>query len=187
MVPVSIRTKDERHQLGNRVAAMLGPLPVYVEDPVQRLAVVQEAMRGLKESKQALGAEVLAGVQEFAPPTILAQAARINFHPRLFNTIVTNVPGPQVPLYLLGRRLTEIVPVGFLPDRHAVFFAVMSYDGKLDFGLLGDRDAMRDLDELATGIVASLNELRRAAGLDRGQDGRSATAGPTRRRAPAAR
>ena len=76
---------------------MRGPLPVYIEDPVARLRVVREAMDGLKESKQAVGAEVLAGVQNFAPPTILAQASRLNFSTRLFNLIVTNVPGPAVP------------------------------------------------------------------------------------------
>ena len=114
LVPVSIRAEDEHHQLGNRIAAMRGPLPVYVEDPVARLAVVREAMNGLKDSKQAVGAEVLAGVQSLAPPTVLAQASRINFSTRLFNLIVTNVPGPQFPLYLLGRRAPGPVP-GRLP------------------------------------------------------------------------
>ncbi|MDQ3320211.1 MAG: wax ester/triacylglycerol synthase family O-acyltransferase, partial [Actinomycetota bacterium] len=107
LVPVSIRTEAQHGQLGNRIAAMRGPLPVYVGDPVERLGVVSAAMEGLKESKQALGAEVIAGVQEFAPPTLLAQASRLNFSTRLFNLIVTNVPGPQFPLYLLGRELLE--------------------------------------------------------------------------------
>src|SRR3712207_5564360 len=122
-------------------------------------------MQGLKESKQALGAEVLANLQEFAPPTLLAMGSRINFSTRLFNTIVTNVPGPQMPLYVLGREMVEMVPLGFLPDGHVVFFAIMSYNGKLDISLLGDREALEDIDELADGLRASLEELKDAAGL----------------------
>ena len=105
-------------------------------------------MDGLKDSKQAVGAEVLAGVQSFAPPTVLAQASRINFSTRLFNLIVTNVPGPQFPLYVLGRELLDLFPVAFLPRDHALAIAIMSYNGGIDFGLLGDYDAMPDLDEL---------------------------------------
>jgi len=138
---------------------MRGPLPVYVEDPVARLTVVRDAMNGLKDSKQAIGAEVLAGVQSFAPPTVLAQASRINFSTRLFNLIVTNVPGPQFPLYLLGRELQELFPVAFLPRDHALAVAIMSYNGGIDFGLLGDYDAMPDLDDLAEHLDAALAEL----------------------------
>jgi diacylglycerol O-acyltransferase / wax synthase len=163
LVPVSIRARDEHHQLGNRIAAMRGPLPVYVEDPVTRLQVVRHAMDGLKESKQALGAEVLAGVQALAPPTIFAQASRLNFSTRLFNLLVTNVPGPQFPLYVLGRRLRELFPVAFLPRRHALAVAIMSYDGGMDFGLLGDYDAMPDLERLGEMLSESLEELVAAA------------------------
>ena len=98
-------------------------------------------MDGLKESKQALGAEVIASVNNFAPPTILAQASRINFSTRLFNLIVTNVPGPQFPLYVLGRELQDLFPVAFLPENHALAIAIMSYNGRLNFGLLADYDA----------------------------------------------
>jgi diacylglycerol O-acyltransferase / wax synthase len=163
LVPVSIRAQDERGELGNRIAAMRGPLPVYVEDPVARLAVVRQAMDGLKDSKQAVGAEVLAGVQSLAPPTVLAQASRINFSTRLFNLIVTNVPGPQFPLYLLGRELEDLFPIAFLPREHALAVAIMSYDGGIDFGLLGDYDAMPDLEELAGHFDESLAELVEAA------------------------
>ena len=164
LVPVSTRARDQHHELGNRLAAMRAPLPVYVEDAAARLRVVREAMNGLKESKQAVGAEVLAGVQSLAPPTILAQASRLNFSTRLFNLLVTNVPGPQFPLYLLGRRLEDLFPVAFLPKRHALAVAVMSYDGAMDFGLLGDYDAMPDLEQLAEMFDASLAELLAAAG-----------------------
>jgi diacylglycerol O-acyltransferase / wax synthase len=162
LVPVSIRAEDDA-AVGNRIAAMRGPLPVYVDDPVERLRIVREAMDGLKQSKQALGAEVIAGLEDFAPPTILAQASRLNFSTRLFNLIVTNVPGPQFPLYMLGRELQEIVPLAFLPEDHAVAVAIMSYNGTVDFGLLGDYDAMPDLDFFADAIRESLGELMAAA------------------------
>jgi len=163
LVPVSIRAESERGQLGNQIAAMRGPLPVYVEDPVTRLGIVRESMDGLKQSKQALGAEVISRFNDFAPPTLLAQAARINFSTRLFNLIVTNVPGPQMPLYVLGRELEDIFPVAFLPENHALAIAIMSYNGKIDFGLLADFDAMEDVEMISEGISESLEELVAAA------------------------
>jgi diacylglycerol O-acyltransferase / wax synthase len=159
LVPVSIRTADDRGSLGNRIAAMRGPLPVYVEDPLARLDAVRAAMDGLKESKQAIGAEVLAGVQNFAPPTVLAQASRVNFSTRLFNLLVTNVPGPQFPLYVRGREMLDVFPMAFLPRNHALAVAIMSYNGHMNFGLLADYDALPDLDVIADGICASLGEL----------------------------
>jgi WS/DGAT/MGAT family acyltransferase len=164
LVPVSIRAEDEHGQLGNRIAAMRGPLPVYIEDPVKRLEAVKSAMGGLKESKQALGAEVISRLNDFAPPTLLAQASRINFSTRLFNLIVTNVPGPQIPLYVLGRELQDVFPVAFLPENHALAIAIMSYNGGIDFGLLGDYDGMEDIEMLATGLTESLADLGAAAG-----------------------
>ena len=164
LVPVSIRAQHERGALGNRIAAMRAPLPVYVEDPVARLGMVREAMNGLKESKQAVGAEVLAGVQSFAPPTVLAQAARINFSTRLFNLIVSNVPGPQFPLYVRGREMTDVFPIAFLPRDHALAVAIMSYNGGLNFGLLADYDALPDLERFGEGLVASIAELVELAG-----------------------
>jgi WS/DGAT/MGAT family acyltransferase len=178
LVPVSIRGAQDRGALGNRIAAMRGPLPVYIEDPVERLAAVRAAMDGLKESKQAVGAEVLASVQNFAPPTVLAQASRLNFSTRLFNLIVTNVPGPQFPLYVLGRKLLDVFPVAFLPRDHALAIAIMSYNGQMAFGLLGDYDAMPDIDALTEGIDTSLAELvalaRRQSDAGSGDNGRAA-------------
>jgi diacylglycerol O-acyltransferase / wax synthase len=159
LVPVSIRTQQDRGTLGNRIAAMRGPLPVYIADPVARLRTVRAAMDGLKESKQAVGAEVLANVQNFAPPTILAQASRLNFSTRLFNLLVTNVPGPQFPLYVRGREMLDVFPVAFLPENHALAIAIMSYNGGMNFGLLGDYDALPDIDRIGEGIEASLAEL----------------------------
>lgn len=168
LVPVSLREKHRAHaaeghgsdgQFGNRIAAMRAPLPVYVEDPIVRLAVVREAMDGLKESKQAVGAEVMASVQNFAPPTILAQAVRINFSTRLFNLIVTNIPGPQFPLYVRGREMLDVFPVAFLPKGHALAIAIMSYNGGLNFGLLADFDAMPDIEPFGKGLSTALDEL----------------------------
>jgi WS/DGAT/MGAT family acyltransferase len=192
LVPVSIRAAADRGTLGNRIAAMRGPLPVYIEDPIERLRAVRAAMDGLKESKQAVGAEVLASVQNFAPPTVLAQASRLNFSTRLFNLIVTNVPGPQFPLYVRGRELLDVFPVAFLPRDHALAIAIMSYNGQMSFGLLGDYDAMPDIDAVAAGIAASLRELvglaRSETGRGSGSNGGSAAgastgapAGPSRR------
>jgi WS/DGAT/MGAT family acyltransferase len=162
-VPVSIRASDERGQLGNRLAVMRAPLPVYIADPVRRLEAVSQAMKGLKQSKQALGAEVISRFNDFAPPTLLAQAARINFSTRLFNLTVTNVPGPQVPLYVLGRELEDIFPIGFLPPNQALFVAIMSYNGGINFGLLADYDSMDDVDVIASGIETAIAELVDAA------------------------
>ncbi len=159
LVPVSVRAKDERNEMGNRIVVMRGPLPVYISDPLARLRFVKGAMDGLKESKQALGAEVLAGAQNFAPPTILAQASRLNFSTRLFNLIVTNVPGPQFPLYVLGRRMLEAYPVAFLPEHHALAVAIMSYNGQMNFGLLGDFDAMSDIESFGARIAGELAVL----------------------------
>jgi diacylglycerol O-acyltransferase / wax synthase len=159
LVPVSIRRKGAESSLGNQIAAMRGPLPVYIADPVSRLRAVTQAMDGLKQSKQAVGAEVLASVQNFAPPTVMAQASRLNFSTRLFNLIVTNVPGPQFPLYVLGRELLEIFPVAFLPQKHALAVAIMSYNGGINFGLLADFDAVPDVGVIAEGLEESLAEL----------------------------
>jgi diacylglycerol O-acyltransferase / wax synthase len=163
LVPVSVRPRDQRGALGNQLTAMRGPLPVYIDDPVARLRYVRAAMDGLKQSKQAVGAATLVAVNNLAPPTILAQASRLNFSTRLFNLLVTNVPGPQVPLYVLGRQLQDLFPVAFLPENHALAIAIMSYNGNLDYGLLGDYDALPDIDIVADGIERSLAALLAAA------------------------
>ena len=167
---------------------MRGPLPVYVEDPVRRLRMISEEMGGLKRSKQALGAEVISRFNDFAPPTLLAQASRINFSTRLFNLIVTNVPGPQIPLYVLGRELEEVFPVAFLPQNHALAMAIMSYNGKVGFGLLADYDSMEDVEAVADGH-RRLPRRARAGGRGRRRRGLSAGLRPEaeRRRAGVSR
>jgi diacylglycerol O-acyltransferase / wax synthase len=183
LVPVSVRTVGERHEGGNRIVAMRGPLPVYIADPLQRLRFVRHAMDGLKESKQALGAEVIAGAQNFAPPTILAQASRLNFSTRLFNLIVTNVPGPQFPLYVLGRRMERVFPVAFLPDNHALAVAIMSYAGEMNFGLLGDFDALPDIESIGESIAEELATLVALAREQQAREAQVATKPPGRSRA----
>jgi diacylglycerol O-acyltransferase / wax synthase len=159
IVPVSIRGDEQKGALGNRITAMLGPLPVYARDPLERYRIVSEAMRGLKESKQAVGAEALTRLQDFAPPTILAQASRLNFSTRAYSLLVTNVPGPQFPLYMIGRELQELAPVPFLAPERALAVAIMSYNGVVDIGLMGDYDAMADLDDFGEDIRESIAEL----------------------------
>ena len=178
LVPVSVRTRDQRSSMGNQLTVMRGPLPVFIEDPVARLQFVRQAMDGLKESKQAVGAATLAAVNSLAPPTVLAQASRLNFSTRLFNLLVTNIPGPQMPLYVLGRELEDLFPLAFLPQDHALAVAIMSYNGGLDYGLLGDYDAMPDIDLVAEWIDASLAQLLAAA--------REASGGRSPRATPAA-
>jgi diacylglycerol O-acyltransferase / wax synthase len=177
IVPVSIRADEQKGALGNRIAAMLGPLPVYATDPRDRLRIVSQAMKGLKESKQAVGAETLTRLQDFAPPTILAQASRLNFSPRAYNLLVTNVPGPQFPLYLIGRELQELAPVPFLAPERALAVAIMSYNGNVDVGLIGDYDAMSDLDEFGHDIEVSVEELRATARAESQREETPATAG----------
>jgi diacylglycerol O-acyltransferase / wax synthase len=166
MVPFSVRAEAEAGALGNRVAAMWAPLPVGVDDPLECFDVVHSAMAELKSSGQAVGATVLTNLAGFAPPTIMSQAARLQARQRFFNLVVTNVPGPQFPLYLRGRRLLAMYPQVPLVQRQALGIAILSYDGGLQFGLLGDFDAMPDLDETAQGLAAAIEEMALAAGVE---------------------
>jgi WS/DGAT/MGAT family acyltransferase len=173
-VPISVRTEADKGRLGNQLTEVYAPLPVFLDDPVARLRYVRNAMAGLKDSKQALGAEAITALSGFAPPTILAQASRLNLSGRLYNLLVANIPGPQTPLYLLGRRLDAMMPLPFLAGDRALAIAAMSYDGGVTFGLLGDFDALSDLGVLAEGMEGSIAELVIAA----------ERAGPRRRRTP---
>jgi WS/DGAT/MGAT family acyltransferase len=165
MVPVSVRADSDRGALGNQVAAMWAPLPVGVQNPAECLQQIARAMENLKESGQAVGAQVLTNLAGFAPPTILSQAARLQARQRFFNLVVTNVPGPQFPLYVLGRRLQVLYPVVPLARRQALGIAVMSYDGHLGFGLLGDFDALPELEAIAGDMKWAISSLARAAGV----------------------
>ena len=175
MVPVSVRADVERGALGNRVAAMWATLPVGLTDPVERLHMVSEAMVGVKQSGQAVGAEILTALSGFAPPTIMAQAARLQARQRFFNLVVTNVPGPQFPLYLLGRELEAIYPMVPLAENTALGIAILSYNGQLNFGLVGDYDALADLEVLADELRSSIEELAEAAGAPAAGSERAST------------
>ena len=167
LVPVSIRTVDEHGELGNKLTAMRGPLPVGIADPVERLAMISTAMDDLKASKQPLGAEAIWGLndwfRDFAPPVLLGPTAAINFSTRLFNLLVTNFPGPQIPFYALGRELVAIHPVGFLARRHGLAIAILSYNGRVSFGLLADPDSVPGVERLAAHLEAAVAELGAAA------------------------
>ncbi|MEO5726479.1 MAG: wax ester/triacylglycerol synthase family O-acyltransferase [Byssovorax sp.] len=163
MVPVSVRSAEARGALGNQVAAVFCPLPVGEPDPAARLARVAREMRGLKESKQAVGAMALTRLGEFTPWTILAQAARLQTRTRFFNLVVTNVPGPQFPLYLLGHKLSACYPVVPLAAMQTIGVALLSYDGSIGVGLVGDADRARDLPVLAAAMPEALAELVAAA------------------------
>lgn len=175
LVPVSIRTEDEHGELGNKLTAMRGPLPVGLADPVARLRAVSDAMDSLKSSKQPLGAEAIWGLndwfRDFAPPILLGPTAAINFSTRLFNLLVTNFPGPQVPFYVLGRELTAIHPVGFLARRHALAIAILSYNGQVSFGVLYDPDALPDGGRIADHLPLAVAELLGAAQITSGANG----------------
>lgn len=162
-VPVSVRTKDTSGAGGNEITIMTAPLPVGVSDPLRRLTLVHASMKHLKESRQAEGAKVLTAVENALPPAVLARASRLGFSSRMYNLLVTNVPGPQQPIYLLGRRLTELAPLAFLAPEHHLAIAIISYDGAVTYGLLADADALPDLPELAAHLEDSLAELVEAA------------------------
>ena len=164
MVPVSVRADSERGALGNKVSTIYAPLPIELDDPIARFRAVHEAMKGLKESGQAVGAEMITSMADFAPPTILAQAARLQAVQRFFNLTVTNVPGPQFPLFLLGRRLARVYPQVPLAENCALGVAIMSYDGQIDFGLIADFDAVPDLELVADALREAIAELAAVAG-----------------------
>jgi WS/DGAT/MGAT family acyltransferase len=161
MVPVSVRTDSQKGELGNRVSSYFVDLPVGEPNPVMRLHQVSYAMRAHKESGAAVGADALVQLSGFAPPTITALGARTasSLTRRLFNLVVTNVPGPQFPLYAAGARMLSMYPVVPLAKNQAVSIGLTSYDGGVFYGLNCDRDAMPDVDVLAACIEEALAEL----------------------------
>jgi WS/DGAT/MGAT family acyltransferase len=159
MVPVSVRDPSQRMTYGNQVSMMAADLPVGEADPAQRLKYVSAQMTGLKESKQAVGADFWVKLSDYAPPTILSLASRAIAFQRMVNLTVTNVPGPQFPLYLQGGKLLAAYPFVPLVGTTTLGVALVSYDGRLNFGLSGDWDLVPDLDTFAAGIAAAIDEL----------------------------
>ena len=166
MVPMSVRSESGRGALGNQILVMVAPLPVDLADPVERLAATRAEMESIKKSPQAIGARTLVQMENFAPPTVLAQASRLGFSSRLYNLLVTNVPGPQLPVYFLGREMKHVYPVAFLAPSHTLAIAILSYNGTVSLGLLADADALPDVDQLSKDLDASVQELLAAARAD---------------------
>ena len=159
-VPVSVRHDEEHGTLGNRIALWMTDLPVGEEDPLRRLGAIRKTTTALKQSKQALGAEVLAEVSELTTSTLLSLAVRISARGRPFNLVVTNVPGPQMPLYMLGAEMTGIYPMVNLLRNQGVGVALFSYAGKLCWGIVADFELMPDLDRFSASLEDSFKELK---------------------------
>lgn len=162
-VPVSLRTAAEHGTLGNRIALWMTELPVAERDPLRRLVAVRATTTRLKESKLAMGAEVLAAVSEFTSSTLLALAVQLATRSRPFNLVVTNVPGPQIPLYLLGAPLRECYPMVNLLANQGLGVALFSYAGRLCWGCIADWDLVPDLHDFVGDIQESFAELEHAA------------------------
>jgi diacylglycerol O-acyltransferase / wax synthase len=161
MVPVSVRAGHEQGSLGNRVSSYLVDLPVGEPDPVVRLSQVSFAMRAHKESGQSVGADAIVALSGFAPPTLHALGARVanGISRRLFNVVITNVPGPQFPLYAGGAQMLEMFPVVPLAKGQGLCIGLTSYNGGVFYGLNADRDVMADVDVVGSLLEASLAEL----------------------------
>ncbi len=161
MVPVSVRSESERGTYNNKVSAMFADLPVGIADPVERLAAIREQMQGLKESHQALAGSTLTSLGGFAPAMLLALGGRVATRTpqRSVNTVTTNVPGPQRPVFLEGCRLLEYFPFVPIAGHVRIGVAIVSYDGGLNFGVTGDYETAPDIDVLCDGIAAGLDEL----------------------------
>src|ERR1700736_1490979 len=163
LCPVSIRDTSERTALGNRLAMLLVKLPISEADPERRIAAVRTTVDALKARKQAVGADFLLNLAGFAPSTLHAMVARASLRQIAFNLIVTNVPGPQFPLYCQGAKLVEVFPIAFLYDGQQLSIAIFSYLGMLNFGYLVDAQGMSDVLVLADCVEEGLRELVEAA------------------------
>ncbi len=161
LVPVSVRDESDRGTTNNKVSAMFAELPVHIADPVRRLDALHEQMLHLKQSGQAIAAERLTAMGGFAPAVLLALGGRVatRLPQSSVNTVTTNVPGPQKPLYLAGRRMLEAFPFVPLGGHVRIGVAIFSYDGGINFGVTGDLDTARDIDVLCRGIERGVEQL----------------------------
>ena len=171
-VPVSVRTEEQLGTYGNRIGMMSVPVFTNEPDPVQRLRLTHESLRAAKERHKALPAQLLQDATQFIPPAVFARAARVTFslaatRKPLWNLVISNVPGPQFPLYLAGARLEANYPVSVITDGLGLNITVMSYCGSLDFGIVADREQMRDVWKLIGWLGEALAELTPAvAGVE---------------------
>jgi WS/DGAT/MGAT family acyltransferase len=165
MVPVSVRDISEQLALGNRLSMMAADLPVGDPDPIERLRFVHTHMATRKDMGTAVGADALMELSGYAPPSLLGLASRLAVRTMPLNTVITNIPGPQVPLYCFGAKMLEAFPYVCVVDGMAMIIAVISYDGKLAFGLSGDRSAVPDLDVLAASVEGAFTDMEEALGV----------------------
>jgi diacylglycerol O-acyltransferase len=169
LIPVSVRAENERGNFDNRVSGMLADLPVGIDDPVERLVAVRKELGMLKASHQAGAGQRLTAMAELAPSAALAFAERNSMRilrrlpQHTINTVTTNVPGPQHPLYLAGREMLEYLPFVPIVQGMRVGLAIMSYNGKVAFGVTGDYDTVPDIEVLAGGIEDAIAELLKLA------------------------
>jgi hypothetical protein len=163
MAPVSVRSRDARMTQGNQIAMWLVPLPIGEADPVKQHALIVEETNQLKKTNQALGAATLVEISAGAPSTLVSLGGRLAGNVRPFNMTVTNVPGPQFPLYLYDAELLATYPLVPLWESHGVGIALFSYTGSIDWGLNGDWDLMPDIDEFASDLGEALSDLLAAA------------------------
>ncbi len=173
MVPVSVRTADEQHSLGNRVTSVFVDIPVGEMDPVERLRACHGTMSGIKASHSALGADTLLELAHLAPPPLHAEGARRMLQARLYNVLVTNVPGPQVPIYCLGARLQAAYPFVPLTVTQTLGIGVMSLDGRMHFGFTADWGARPDVDVLGDLVAGALSDLLASAAAERSRHERA--------------
>jgi WS/DGAT/MGAT family acyltransferase len=173
LVPVSVRRESEKGVYNNRVSGLFPGLPVGLDDPVERLHAMRKQMERFKRSGQAVAGDVLTQLSGYAPPMLLSVSARLatRFEQRLVQTVTTNVPGPQYPLYAAGRQMLYAYPYVPIAGTVRIGIAIFSYLGGLNFGVTGDYDSVPDLDVLTRGIESGMRELQTVA----------------RRRAPATR
>jgi diacylglycerol O-acyltransferase / wax synthase len=163
LCPVSVRSDEQRGALGNKVSAIFVSVPVGSLEPTDRLSEISAQTADLKEKRQALSADFLLNMSDYVAPTLMSLAGRAVHRQPFVNLIVTNVPGPQQPLYMMGARLIEAFPIVPLTQNLTMVVGILSYDGTLHFGLWADRDAAGDLEVLAGGIEDAFAEMTKIA------------------------
>jgi hypothetical protein len=172
MVPVSVRSDEERGEFGNRISAMIVPIPTNVADPRRRLRRTHELLRAAKGTFAALPASLLTDATAFIPPAVAARAARTTIEllgrtrPPV-NLVISNVPGPRNPLFLAGARLESLIPVSVVIDGVGLNITVMSYRDGMDIGVVTDRDQIPDPWPLVQGAAVALDEMEAAVGAPR--------------------
>jgi diacylglycerol O-acyltransferase / wax synthase len=174
MIPVSVRDESGKGALGNKVSAMLATVPTHLDDPTQRLAVVHEATKIAKSQQAVIPQGLVDNISDFAPPALVARAARVVFATGVlhrlppFNLCISNVPGPNIPVYLAGARLIAQYPVSVVTDGQGLNITLVGYLGKLHFGLVACRELVPDIDALAGYLVDELDLLLKAAAVKTG-------------------